>query len=81
MNPLDISLASAYFGKTPPRQEFRYHANGQIEYHGLTQRGRATSQAEWYVTKSIFNANGQVISVLVAPPMSIFDNYATLSYK
>jgi len=80
MNPLDISLTAAYFGKTPPTQRFTYNANGQVEFHGIAQRGSGDSAAAWYVTKSTFNNSNQVTDVKVAPQLSIWNNRATLTY-
>ncbi len=80
MNPLDISLAAGRFGQTPPQQRFAYHANGQIEFHGIGKRGTADSAAAWYVTKSTFNGNNQVTDIKVAPQQSVWDDRATLVF-
>ena len=81
MNPMDISLTAAYFGKTPPRQKFAYHANGQVEYHGIAPRGRDTSDAEWYVIKVTYNGSAQITDITSSPPLSVWDDYLTLSYQ
>lgn len=81
MNPLDISLTAAYFGKTPPQQLFEYHSNGQVEFHGIAARGIAEGTAAWYITKSAFNGNNQVTSVKVAPVQSRWTDRSSLTYS
>ena len=81
MNALDISLAAGYFGKTPPTQRFAYHSSGQVEFHGIAQRGSAESAAAWYVTKSTFNGSNQVTDIKVAPQLSVWDDRSSLSFQ
>ena len=79
MNASDIVIGRRFYGRDLIQERFDYDSDSKVIYSGVAKRGKASSDAAWWVFKYTYNGSN-VTLIQCSVQDSIWDNRTTLTY-